>query len=160
MDIQSRSIPRPLHFVGSLPSVGILMSVELCRESPGKFDSRTLSRETLSRWTGRRSIPRPISLRTAMAFSTAVCAALATLCRTMLCYAMLCYAMLCYAMLCYAVLYYIILYYTILYYTILYYTVLYCTTLYYTILHYIILYYIILYYTALYYVISSYSMTT
>ena len=23
------------------------------RESPGKFDSRTLSRETLSRWTGR-----------------------------------------------------------------------------------------------------------
>ena len=24
-----------------------------CRESPGKFDSRTLSRETLSRWTGR-----------------------------------------------------------------------------------------------------------
>ena len=28
------------------------MSVELYRESPGKFDSRTLSRETLSRWTG------------------------------------------------------------------------------------------------------------
>ena len=30
------------------------MSVEFNRESPGKFDSRTLSRETLSRWTGRR----------------------------------------------------------------------------------------------------------
>ena len=29
------------------------MSVECDRESPGKFDSRTLSRETLSRWTGR-----------------------------------------------------------------------------------------------------------
>ena len=29
------------------------MSVELYRESPGKFDSRTLSRETLSGWTGR-----------------------------------------------------------------------------------------------------------
>ena len=29
------------------------MSVEFYRESPGKFDSRTLSRETLSRWTGR-----------------------------------------------------------------------------------------------------------
>ena len=29
------------------------MSIELFRESPGKFDSRTLSRETLSRWTGR-----------------------------------------------------------------------------------------------------------
>ena len=27
--------------------------VEIYRESPGKFDSRTLSRETLSRWTGR-----------------------------------------------------------------------------------------------------------
>ena len=32
--------------------VGILMSVEFYRESPGKFDSRTLSRKTL-RWTGR-----------------------------------------------------------------------------------------------------------
>ena len=29
------------------------MSVEFYRGSPGKFDSRTLSRETLSRWTGR-----------------------------------------------------------------------------------------------------------
>ena len=29
------------------------MSVEIDRESPGKFDSRTLSRETLSKWTGR-----------------------------------------------------------------------------------------------------------
>ena len=32
------------------------MSVEFYRGSPGKFDSRTLSRETLSRWTGRRAI--------------------------------------------------------------------------------------------------------
>ena len=29
------------------------MSVEFHRESPGKFDSRTLTREILSRWTGR-----------------------------------------------------------------------------------------------------------
>ena len=29
------------------------MSVEFHRGSPGKFDSMTLSRETLSRWTGR-----------------------------------------------------------------------------------------------------------
>ena len=29
------------------------MSVEFYRGSPGKFDSRTLSRKTLSRWTGR-----------------------------------------------------------------------------------------------------------
>ena len=32
------------------------MSVESFRESPGKFDSRTLSRKTLSRWTGRMPI--------------------------------------------------------------------------------------------------------
>ena len=31
------------------------MSVEFDRESPGKFDSRTLNRETLSRWTGRNT---------------------------------------------------------------------------------------------------------
>ena len=31
------------------------MSVEFDRGSPGKFDSRTLSRETLRRWTGRIS---------------------------------------------------------------------------------------------------------
>ena len=30
------------------------MSVEFYRESPGKFDSGTLSRETLGRWTGRK----------------------------------------------------------------------------------------------------------
>ena len=29
------------------------MSVEFYRGSPGKFDSRTLNRKTLSRWTGR-----------------------------------------------------------------------------------------------------------
>ena len=28
------------------------MSVEFCRESAGKFDSRTLDRKTLDRWTG------------------------------------------------------------------------------------------------------------
>ena len=33
--------------------MGILMSIEFYRESPGKSDSRTLSRETLSRQTGR-----------------------------------------------------------------------------------------------------------
>ena len=32
------------------------MSVDCYRESPGKFDSRTLSRETLSRWIGRINI--------------------------------------------------------------------------------------------------------
>ena len=38
-----------------LTAVGILMSVEFYRESPGKFGSRTLSRKTLSRWTGRKN---------------------------------------------------------------------------------------------------------
>ena len=37
------------------------MSVEFCRESPGKFDSRTLSRETLSRWTGRNCVLTQLS---------------------------------------------------------------------------------------------------
>ena len=32
---------------------GILMSVEFDRGSPGSFDSRTLYRKTLNRWTGR-----------------------------------------------------------------------------------------------------------
>ena len=32
------------------------MSVEFYRESPGKFDSRTLNRTTLNRWTGRITI--------------------------------------------------------------------------------------------------------
>ena len=32
------------------------MSVEFYRESPGKFESRTLSRKTLNRWTGCNSI--------------------------------------------------------------------------------------------------------
>ena len=36
------------------------MSVELYRESPGKFDSRTLNRKTLNRWTGRKIIPAKI----------------------------------------------------------------------------------------------------
>ena len=31
---------------------GILMSVEFYRGSPGKFDSRTINRTTLNRWTG------------------------------------------------------------------------------------------------------------
>ena len=31
------------------------MPVEFDRGSPGELDSRTLSRETLSRWTGRSS---------------------------------------------------------------------------------------------------------
>ena len=33
--------------------LGILMSIGFYRESPGKFDSGTLSRKSLSRWTGR-----------------------------------------------------------------------------------------------------------
>ena len=40
----------------SFQGVGILMSVEFYREPPGKFDSRTPTRETLSRWTGRNVI--------------------------------------------------------------------------------------------------------
>ena len=32
------------------------MSVEFYRESPGKFDSRTLNRKTLKRWTRRNCI--------------------------------------------------------------------------------------------------------
>ena len=31
------------------------MPVEFDRGSPGKFDSRTLNRKTLSRWTGRKT---------------------------------------------------------------------------------------------------------
>ena len=34
------------------------MSVECYRESPGKFDSRTLNRKTIIRWTGRMSRQR------------------------------------------------------------------------------------------------------
>ena len=34
---------------------GILMSVNFDRGSPGKFDSRTLNRKTLNRWTGRNN---------------------------------------------------------------------------------------------------------
>ena len=36
---------------------GILMSVNFDRGSPGKFDSRTLNRKPLNRWTGRTSPP-------------------------------------------------------------------------------------------------------
>ena len=32
------------------------MSVEFDRGSPGKFDSRTLNRKTLNRWTGHITI--------------------------------------------------------------------------------------------------------
>ena len=32
------------------------MFVERYRESPGKFDSRTLDRKTLNRWTGRKGV--------------------------------------------------------------------------------------------------------
>ena len=41
---------------GSLSGVGILMPVKFYRGSPGKFDSRTLNRKTLIRWTGRRPL--------------------------------------------------------------------------------------------------------
>ena len=43
------------HANSQLQAVGILMSVEFDRESPGKFDSRTLNRTNISRWTGRSS---------------------------------------------------------------------------------------------------------
>ena len=36
------------------------MPAEFDRGSPGKFDSRTLSRKTLSRWAGRICICRKI----------------------------------------------------------------------------------------------------
>ena len=32
------------------------MSVEFYKESPGKFDSRTLNRTTLNRWTGGSTV--------------------------------------------------------------------------------------------------------
>ena len=40
------------------------MSVEFDRESPGKFDSRTLDRKTLNRWTGRTPTNTPTSTST------------------------------------------------------------------------------------------------
>ena len=39
-----------------IPRGGIIMSVNFDRGSPRKFDSRTLNRETLDRWTGRSMI--------------------------------------------------------------------------------------------------------
>ena len=38
------------------------MSVEFYRGSPGKFDSRTLNRKTLSRWTGRNGVNANVML--------------------------------------------------------------------------------------------------
>ena len=38
-----------------------LMSIEFYRGSPGKFDSRTLNRKTLSRWTGRTTGPADLT---------------------------------------------------------------------------------------------------
>ena len=40
------------------------MSVEFYRGSPGKLDSRTLSRKTLSRWTGRTSPSITVNFQT------------------------------------------------------------------------------------------------
>ena len=57
---------------GALLVVGILMSVEFYRESPGKFDSRTLSRETLSRWIGRMAC---VAKGTAFVATCMVCVA-------------------------------------------------------------------------------------
>ena len=48
------------------------MSVELHRGSPGKFDSRTLSRKTLSRWTGRNSITIIITIQHIIVFVISV----------------------------------------------------------------------------------------
>ena len=41
--------------------MGILISVEFDRGSPGKFDSRTLSRKTINRWTGRKQEASPMA---------------------------------------------------------------------------------------------------
>ena len=46
------------------------MSVEFYRESPGKFDSRTLNRETLSRWTGRMTTGHRLSCKESLRFDT------------------------------------------------------------------------------------------
>ena len=51
------------------------MSVECYRESPGKFDSRTLNRKTHNRWTGRTTycddVPRrrPAAARISIFFN-------------------------------------------------------------------------------------------
>ena len=42
------------------------MSVEFDRGSPGKFDSRTLNRKTLSRWTGRMTTTTTTTTTTIM----------------------------------------------------------------------------------------------
>ena len=51
------------------------MSVESYRESPGKFDSRTLSRKTLSRWTGRTAILWQKRQKGVLLFDTWLCQA-------------------------------------------------------------------------------------
>ena len=48
------------------------MSVEFDRGSPGKFDSRTLNRNTLSRWTGRNYMVIVYIVSSCM-YSTIVC---------------------------------------------------------------------------------------
>ena len=47
------------------------MSVEFYRESPEKFDSRTLNRKTLTRWTGRTIVSHSHSL-TSLALKSAL----------------------------------------------------------------------------------------
>ena len=49
------------------------MSIEFYRGSPGKFDSRTLSRETLSRWTGNTSRGRLRGIKTRPRGSYVMC---------------------------------------------------------------------------------------
>ena len=56
------------------------MSVEFDRGSPGKFDSRTLNRKTLNRWTGRKSCKEDggdgfTSPRSGVSFAAPACTA-------------------------------------------------------------------------------------
>ena len=48
------------------------MSVDFYREPPGKFDSRTLSRKTLNRWTGRIGFPFILCICINIVFSNIV----------------------------------------------------------------------------------------
>ena len=88
------------------------MSVELYRESAGKFDSRTLSRKTLSRWTGRM-IPcmRARALvRVYMHICTCVCVCICMCMYVYLCVSYVCVCMYIYIYICVSLSLYIYIY--------------------------------------------------
>ena len=60
------------------------MSVEFYRGSSGKFDSRTLSRETLSRWTGRTLAKRSCPVRRSRAIMRGKLSSSTAECRSLL----------------------------------------------------------------------------